>query len=226
MTRVVGTTLVALVGLGLCAAPAMAAGTGYGGTSGTGSTSGSTGSGCATGTVASADTVGSTGGTVTAQVGADTVTVTVPAGTLPAGSQVVITDNSSSETSPASGYTVVLAYSISVCLNGAKYTGTFSPVAVSVTGANIISGARIFVLTGATYGPLSGATVSVGSITYSITSDPAYEVAVPSTAVASTAIPNATVVVTGKPFLLEGLIALLLFATGTLLLIRLRIRRS
>ncbi len=150
----------------------------------------------------------------------------MPAGVLPDGSQLVITDNSTHETSPASGYTVVLSYGIAVCLNGVKYTGSFSPVPVSVTGSNLISGAQLFVLNGTTYQQVTGATVSVGSITYSLTSDPTYEAAVPSSSVTATAIPNATVVVTGKPFLLEGIVAFLLFAMGVFLLIRLRFRHS
>jgi hypothetical protein len=218
--------LMSMLGIAISAVPASAAGTSYGGSSGTGSTSGSSGAACVAGTVAAATSVGSAGGTVTALVGTDTITVTVPAGTLPDGSQVVITDNSANETSPASGYTIVLAYGISVCVNGVKFTGSFSPVPVSVTGSNIISGAQFYVLNGTVFQQLAGATVSVGSITYSLTSDPSYEAAVPSSSVTATAIPNATVVVTGKPFLLEGLIALLLLAMGMFLLIRLRFRHS
>jgi hypothetical protein len=218
--------LVALLGLAFSAGPAMAAGTSYGGGTGTGSSSGSTGGGCVAGTVGAAVSVGTTGGTVTATIGTDTVTVTVPAGTLPAGSQVVITDNTSTETNPESGYTAVLAYAISVCVNGVKYTGTFSPVPVSVTGSNLVSGARFYILDGTTYEQLAGATVTTGSVTYNLTSDPSYEAAVPSSSVTATAIPGATVVVTGKPFLLEGLIALMLFAAGVFLLIRLRFRHS
>jgi hypothetical protein len=222
----VSVPLIALSGVVLSTLPASAAGTSYGGGTGTGTGTGATGAGCVPGTVASADTVGTTGGTVTATIGSDTITVNVPANTLPAGSQVVITDNTSTEVNPATGYTVVLAYGISVCVNGAKYTGTFSPVPVTVTGSNLISGAQFYIENGTTYEQLAGATVTVGSVTYSLTSDPNYEAAVPNASLASTAIPSATVVVTGKPFLLEGLIAAILFAAGVLLLVRLRLRRS
>ncbi|HWE66222.1 MAG TPA: hypothetical protein VG298_06215 [Acidimicrobiales bacterium] len=229
ISRVVATgfaTLVTVAGLSVVAGPAFGAGTGYtGGSGGTGGTGATGTNGCVPGTVASAGSVGSAGGTVTATVAGETITLVVPAGEFADGTQIIITNNSSTATSPAAGYTPVLAFGISVCVNGVKNTGTFSAIPVTVTGANIPSSAKLFVLNGTTY-VLDAATIGAGTVTFSLTSDPSFEVAVPSAAAASTVIPNSTIVVTGKPFLLEGLIAAVLLMAGVVLLLRLRLRRS
>jgi hypothetical protein len=160
---------------------------------------------------------------VTATVDGATVTVDVPAGALPSGgAQVEITDITPVTTIP-SGTTLVLAFGVNFCVNGAKFTGTFAtPVIVTVTDPAIAPGQTLYVQTATGLVQITPTSISDGSFTITITGDPSFVLVAATTS--ATVIPGATSVVTGKPFLLEGLIAGGLVLFGSLLLLRLRFR--
>jgi hypothetical protein len=178
---------------------------------------------CPVGTTISSGNIGAGGGTVTGSVDGSNVTVTVPAGTFPSGVQVAITDVSQIVVTPA-GTVIVLSFGVDFCVNGQKVTGTFSPpVTVVVSNPAIKAGDVLYEFVGDTLTPYA-ANVSNGQFTITVDSDPSFVLVASSSPTA--AIPGATSVVTGKPFLLEGIIAgVLVFAGGVLLLfLRLRLR--
>jgi hypothetical protein len=178
------------------------------------------------GTVISSLTIPPGGGTVSGTVDGSVVTVTVPAGSFPDGAVVAIVDTSPTAVAPT-GNTIVLAFGIYFCVNGAKFTGTFSPSAtVTVTNPGIRPGQTFFEQIGTTLVPYTAQIVD-GTLTLTIDSDPAF-VLVTAVGPASSVIPGATNVVTGKPFVLEGLVGGLLVLAGAALLfvfLRLRLRR-
>ena len=215
----------ALLAVG-CAVPAYAAGTPYGG----GGTVGGTG-GTGSGTILTTCTVVPTQVTVcTARIGEDTVTITVPANTFTTPDQIVITDRTLQVQPLGPGTTVVLSFGVSFVYQGAKVTGTFSPVSGSATGPNIVTGESIYfaALTSNVFA-VEPSTFTNGALNFSITSDPAIEVASTHTSTASNVsarpVTGGTVPVTGKPFGLEGSVAAVLVLGGSLLLIRIRRRR-
>jgi hypothetical protein len=176
---------------------------------------------CNAGTVITSSTVSSTGGTVSGAVGASSVSVNVPSGDFSGGVQVAITDTSSTATAPT-GDSIVLAFGVNFCVNGSKVTGTFAtPVTVTVTDPAIKPGQSLFIQTANGLVPVTPGSIGNGSFTVTITGDPDFVLV--SNAVA-TVIPGATAVVTGKPFLLEGLVAGCLLLLGCGLLLRLRFR--
>lgn len=177
---------------------------------------------CPPGAVIASSDVTAAGGSVSGTVGGATVTVNVPAGAFPSGAQVAITDTTSIAVAPT-GTRIVLAFGISFCVNGQKFQGTFSPPAtVTVTNPAIQPGQTLYLQTGTTLTPVQ-AQITNGSLTFTINSDPDFVLVAASTT--ATVIPGATTVVTGKPFVLEGLVAggLALFGVA-LLLFRLRLR--
>jgi hypothetical protein len=207
-----------------CAAPAFAAGTPYGGGGG-GGEGGETGGG----SIVTTCTVTPTAVTIcTAKIGADTVTITVPAGTFTTPDQIVITDRTLQITPLGPGTTVVLSFGVAFFYQGAKVQGTFSPVSGSVTGPNIVTALSIYfaALTSDVF-EVQPSAFTNDSLNFTITSDPAIEVAstTAATGVSAQPITGGTVPVTGKPFVLEGSIAAALVVGGSLLLIRIRRRR-
>lgn len=181
---------------------------------------------CPTGNVVSSTAIGPGGGTVSGTVDGSTVTVSVPPGAFPDGATVAILDTSSTAVAPT-GDTLVLAFGIAFCVDGTKFTGTFSPPAtVTVTNPAIRPGQTFYQQTGTTLTPVPGVTISNGSLSFSVSTDPDY-VLVASITTNATVIPGATSVVTGKPFLLEGLVGGALVLAGGLLLalfVRVRLR--
>lgn len=219
--------LMAVLGLGMSlalAGPAGAAGSGYTPPSPP-PTSPPTPTTCPAGNVITSLTIPPGGGTVTATVDGSTVTVSVPAGAFPDGAQVAIVEFSAAVA--PTGDTIVLAFGIDFCVNGTKFTGTFSPAAtVTVSNPAIRPGQTLYQQIGTTLVPIS-AQISNGSLSFSIDTDPNF-VLVTAVGPAATVIPGATSVVTGKPFLLEELVGGLLVLFGStlsLLFLRLRLRR-
>ena len=223
-----------MVGVGLLAAgtilaaptAAFAAGTGY---TPAAPTPGGTATGLP-GSVVSTTTIQPSGGTANATVGSATITVTVPAGTFTGAVQVVTTDASSSAVAAPGGGTTVVTFGIGVYVNGAKVTGTFPAITITVSSPSIVAGSTVYLVTGSGLQSVSGSSVKAGSATFTITSDPVVEVATPAAATAAAAatgaaITGATSAATGKPFFLETLVAAGLLALGTLLLVALRVRR-
>lgn len=180
--------------------------------------------GCPTGTPVVSQSVGATGGTVSAPVGGSNVSVNVPAGAFPNGVLVVITLGPAPAVVPV-GDALVLQFGVNFCVNGVKYQGTISPpVTVTVSNPAIHPGQTLFIQEGSSLVPVQ-ATISNGSLVVTVTSDPNFVLVAASAAPGATAIPGATTVVTGKPFLGEGLIAGGLVLLGSMLLFfRLRFR--
>jgi hypothetical protein len=177
---------------------------------------------CPAETVVSSTTVGAGGGSVSGSVGGSNVTVTVPAGSFPSGAQVAITTGPAPAVIP-SGDVLVLQFGVNFCVNGSKYQGTISPpVTVTVTNPGIHPGQTLYIQEGTTLVPAQ-ANISNGFLTVTVTSDPDFVLVASSTG--ATVIPGATTVVTGKPFLLEGLLAGVMVLLGSaLLFFRLRFR--
>lgn len=167
-------------------------------------------------------TVGSNGGSVSGTVDGSGVTVTVPAGSFPNGAQVFITVGPAPAVVP-SGDVLVLQFGVEFCVNGSKFQGTITPpVTVTVTNPSIHPGQSLFLQEGSTLIP-ANANIGNGSLTVTVTSDPDFVLVASSTG--ATVIPGATTVVTGKPFLGEGLLGGALVLLGsTLLFFRLRLR--
>jgi hypothetical protein len=176
---------------------------------------------CGSGTVVTSANVGAAGGSITGTVGASTVTVTVPAGALPStGTQVSL--NTPSVITVPNGTSLVLAFAVNFCVNGTKFTGTFAtPVTVTVSLPAIKPGQSLFEQTAGGLVPVTPSSITNGSFSVTITGDPSFVLV---TAATSTLIPGATSVVTGKPFLLEGLVGGAMLLLGSLLLLRLRFR--
>jgi hypothetical protein len=217
---------VAVVGLSLMApTAAFGAGTGY--TPAGTPTVGGAATGLA-GTVASTTTIQPSGGQASATVGSATITATVPAGAFTGAVQVVITDATSSAVVPTGGGSVVVTFGIGIFSNGVKVTGSFPAVSITVSSPSIVAGSTVYLVTGSGLQAVSGDSVTTGSATFSITSDPTVEVATTATATAAAAsatpIVGATTGETGKPFLLEGGIAAALMAIGAVLLVGVRRR--
>lgn len=223
--RVIGSLFSAfglvVVGLAFTAAlagPASAAGTGYVPTPPP-VTPPAPSSICSTGAVVTSSTVGAAGGTVSGTVGTSGVTVSVPAGDFSGGAQVAIL--STSGITVPNPDVIVLSFAVNFCENGAKVTGTFPvPVTVTVTDPAIKPGQTLFIVTPGGLVPVPTASIGTGSFTLTITGDPEFVLVSATT----TVIPGATTVVTGKPFLLEGIVAGGLVLVGSLLLLRLRFR--
>jgi len=176
---------------------------------------------CGSGTIVTSSDVGPGGGSINGVVGGSTVTVNVPAGAVPSGGvQVALTDTSGIATIPA-GDTIVLSFGVNFCVDGSKFTGTFSPpVTVTVSLPAIRPGQTLYEQTANGLVQITPAQIADGSLTITITGDPTFVLVTSS----STIIPGATTVVTGKPFVLEGLVAGALALSGSLLLLRLRFR--
>ncbi len=171
------------------------------------------------GTVVSTCTVQPSGGPCTATVDGLAISVTIPPGDFTIPTQILF---STGVTPTGVSGTVVGAFGLSVVQNGSKLTGTFSPAAtLHVTDSAIGVGDSLYVDTNTGFTPTATATTA-GSITSTFDSDPNYAVVAP---VSVTAVPSATTPVTGKPFLLEELVAGLLVSVGAFGLILLRLKR-
>jgi hypothetical protein len=135
----------------------------------------------------------------------------------------VITDASSSQISPATG-APVLTFGVGFYVDGTKYTGSFPPVTVTVTGPGITAGSTVYLVTGSGLQAVSGDQVTNGTATFAITSDPIVEISSPAGANLS-AIPGGASAQTGKPVVLEVGLSVLLVLGGIALLVITRLRR-
>jgi hypothetical protein len=203
----------ALVALTLPAASAFASSAGSGASGGGGGGGGAPPSPSAT--VCPTITVDpGTGGSGTC----DGVTVTVPAQN-PVGACTNILVNITvnpvgaiAVTNPPAGFSQAYAVTAAfTCSNtGAKFTGTLNPAAtVTVTNAAIAPGRPIFEFVNGAWSQVTPATVTAGSATFTVASDPQF-------VFYETTIAGGTVAVTGKPVVGEGILAGVLFTLGLL----------
>ena len=170
------------------------------------------------GSVVCVNTEQPSGGKPSCSLGSATITVTVPPGTFSGPTQVVVTDAGSSSVTPPRGGAVVLTFGLGFYQNGSKVAGTFAPVTVTVSDPSITSGSSVYFVINGVLQPVSGATISNGSVTFKLSSDPTVEVTSPAST-SSAQVAGATTVHTGEPFLLEGGLAALLVLGGSALLI-------
>jgi hypothetical protein len=205
------------------AGPAFAAGSGY--TPGGNPSPGGTATGLP-GTVITSTAVQPTGGTVSATVGTASISVDVPAGTFTSATQLVVTDATSSAVTPSSG-SVVVTFGVGFFVNGTKVSGSFPSVTVTVSVPGAASGDTVYLVSGGALSPVSGASVSSGAVTFTITEDPVIElVSAPGGATAGTgAIAGGSTVQTGRPVVGQLAGAFLLLLVGGVLLAVRRLRR-
>jgi hypothetical protein len=205
--------LLALGGAALVASPsAFAAGTGY--APSTAPHTGGTAAGLH-GKVVKVCALQPGGGTCSATVGNATITAKVSAGTFTVPTTCVVTDADSTAVAVPDGGSLVVAFGIGCYQNGTKVTGSFSPaVTVVVTSPEITSGSKVYLRVGTQLQAITGAQVTGGKATFSISEDPTVEVTAPGVS----AVPGATTVHTGEPFGLEGAIADVLVLAGSVFL--------
>jgi hypothetical protein len=156
--------------------------------------------------------------TCSAQIGSFTITITVPAGDLPAGSQLVIT--SVTNTAPG-GYVVLVEFGVGAFDNGTKLTSAFAaPLTATVNGPAFTSGTRVFTVTSTGTTPVS-ATFSGNSISFAVPSDPVYQADNPgaTTAAATTSGSGTTPALTGANLIPEIVTGSILVLLGAMLLV-------
>lgn len=165
-------------------------------------------------------TIQPSGGTVTAVIDGVTITITIPAGAFSQPTQVVVTSGDVAQIGSAgvSGKSAILAFGISFLVGGQPLTATF-PIPISVKAAgNFASTDELVVYDAATgtWTLVAGATVTNGTLSFTISSASSSGSDFAVLASNAQPVPGATTPVTGKPFLLERLIAALLVLVGGL----------
>jgi hypothetical protein len=173
------------------------------------------------------------GGTVTGSANGATAAVTVPTGATTNGANVEISTGIPDTINAGPGNTVVADFSVALVdqSSGVKMAGPFTPpISLTISDPSILATDTVVMVTapGQTT-TVSGATVAAGSAIVTFANDPNFAVissAAPATtptttpaspaspSAATPAISGATSVVTGKPFLGEGLLAGLLVLSG------------
>jgi len=212
--RCAATALVA--GFVLVATPAVAfaAGTPYTGQN----TSGNTGGVGLPGSVVVTCNETGAASTCTGQIGSVTITITVPAGDLPAGSQLVIT--SVTNTAPG-GFVVLVEFGVGAFDNGTKITSAFAvPLGATLTGPAFTPATKVFLVTSTGTTPVSS-TFSGNSISFSVPSDPVYQADNPgaTTAAATTSGSGTTPAFTGANLIPEIVTGSILVLLGAVLLV-------
>jgi len=170
-------------------------------------------------TVAATKSFTSSGGTMQASVNGYTVSVTVPSGALPQGGQVILRKGQVSAIQAA-----IAGIAISIDVNGQPLAQALSvPITVVVDNPAISASDVVLMWNGSSFIPYNNASVIAGSATIKVTSDPIFVVSSPSP---THAVPGATSVTTGEPFMGEGLLALGLLTLAIAALIWRKHRRT
>lgn len=168
---------------------------------------------------------------VSATVDNTPVRIVVPAGAFSIPVQLIVTAPVLSQITTGvsslgySGYSAVAGVGVNVVnSSGQPYPGTFlKPIGVSVSNSLIGSGDKVveWNVQGA-FSTVSSASISAGTASWTFQRDPAFAVLAPKPSV----VPSATSPVTGKPFLVEGLIGVVFVGGGATLLKRNRRQRT
>jgi hypothetical protein len=208
------TALVAGLVLLTTPAVAFAAGTPYTG-GGTGGTTGGVG---LPGSVVITCNESGGASTCSGQIGSFNITIAVPSGDLPAGSQLVIT----SVTNPApSGFVVLVEFGVGAFDNGTKLTSAFAAaLTATVTGPAITAATNLFEVTSTGTTAVSLA-FSGNSISFSVPADPVYQAANPgaTTAASTTSGSGTTPALTGANLIPEIVTGSILVLLGAVLLV-------
>lgn len=155
---------------------------------------------------------------VSATVDGSSTTMSVSPNTFPTSSQVVVTAPSLSQVTSSlsslgfSGYSAIAGLGVNVVtLSGQPLTSTFlKPITVTVHNSSIKPGDKIVEWNAqGTFSTVNSATVGNGVASWNFQQDPAFAVIAPTSVV-----PSATSPVTGKPFLAEGVLGVVLLALG------------
>lgn len=168
------------------------------------------------GAVLTAQSVPASGGTVTTTSHGVTYTVIVPSGAFSTSVQVVMT---SPAVTPPPGSALVAEVGISVVQNGSPVVGAFAkPLTLTAAAPDITAASTVVtVSTSGAETPVNGVAATNGAVSLPVPADPTYAVLNGAAPIA-----GATTATTGKPFLLDGLLAAAFLGLGTLGIIRFR----
>ena len=146
-------------------------------------------------------------------IGRATLTITVPPGALPVCVQVTITAPDLADVTRIRGFSAKAGFGIAITLrDGAPYPGTLlKPVTANIGAPGITASSVVVVWNGSAFVIDPNATAAAGHVTIAFDSDPDFVVESPTV----TLVPGATLPVTGKPFLGEGILAVVLVLSGT-----------
>jgi hypothetical protein len=143
-------------------------------------------------------------------------TLTVPAGAFPADVQITLTCGSLAALtgSAFSGFTLDAALGVQVDLNGATFPGTFlKALTLTSVDPRYVAGSVVGIWNGTSLMPFTNETSAPGVVTVSFDTDPDLEFLSPASQ-AEQPVPKATVPVTGKPVVGEGILAGALLVAG------------
>jgi hypothetical protein len=163
-------------------------------------------------TVVSVGPAGSTIGPMT--VDSAEVTVVIPAGAFHQVVEVIVTAPVLAAITPPPGSVIVAGVGVRVTLNGSPYPGTFpAPISATFRAPRITATSDVMAWNGTSFVSDPNATTTAGAATVTLASDPDYAIAAPVSSPV-TVVPGATIPVTGKPFLGEGILAGALVLAG------------
>jgi hypothetical protein len=205
-----------ICGLVLAATPAvaLAAGTPYTG----GGTTGTTGDVGLPGSVVTTCNQTGAANTCTAQIGNCTVTITIPAGDLPSGSQLVIT--SVTDLAPP-GNVLAVEFGVGAFNNGTKITTAFvEPLTATVSCPAFTAASKVFQVSSGGFTAVSS-TIAGTSVTFSVPSDPVFQADNPgaTTAASTTSGSGTTPAFTGANLIPEIVAGSILVLVGGVLLV-------
>ncbi|HEX4090261.1 MAG TPA: hypothetical protein VHZ33_16230 [Trebonia sp.] len=142
------------------------------------------------------------------------LTVFVPAGAFPTCVQITVTAPDLADITPMHDFTDVTGAGIQVTRNGAPYSGTFlKPVTATFRSSRISADSDVLVWNGSAFVTDPDSTDAQGDDSVSFNTDPDFTVEDQDTGTL-TKVPGATVPVTGKPLLGEGILAGALLLAG------------
>lgn len=204
-------TVIGIMGTTVLLSPqlAFAAGTGY--AAPTNTSSGSTSLPADFSSVVISTIVQPSGGTLKATVNGQVETLTIPNGTFNQPVQVTITAPQLSQIGSAgfTGYSAISGAGVFFSVNGNPILGTFAKsVSLTIQSSALSSNDKVVEQQGNQFSNYTNVTTSNGSTTINFNTDPAFAVLAPT-------VTGATSPSTGKPFIIEGILAGALILGGS-----------